>query len=97
MLSVLKEGGINVHGPAFDFLLRGLNPADFFGTSVLLFITKGEPGGRDEDEKRSKELEESQGARRRDYRFQRHGMIVGLVSLRCHASRYCTSSRKPFD
>ena len=45
MLSVLKEGGINVHGPAFDFLLHGLNPADFFGTSVLLFITKGEPGG----------------------------------------------------
>ena len=44
MLSVFKKGGVNMHGPAFDILLHGLDPADFLGPRVLLFITKGEPG-----------------------------------------------------
>ena len=37
--------GVNVDGPAFDVLLYGLNPADSLRPRVLLFITKGEPGG----------------------------------------------------
>lgn len=45
MLSVFKKRRVNVHGPAFDVLLYGLYPADSLRPRVLLFITKGEPGG----------------------------------------------------
>ena len=45
ILSSFKQGGVDVHGPPFDVLLHGLNPADFFGARVFLLIAKGKPDG----------------------------------------------------
>ena len=59
MLAVFEKSGIDVNRPALDVSLYWFDPADFFGTWSVFFISEGNPGGGDEKNERG---EETQGA-----------------------------------